>query len=59
MTTIINTPGNNSDSGGSFGTVIIILLILIGGFLVYRYGWRKASPAPVINVTVPAVTPTQ
>ena len=58
MTTIINTPGNN-DSGGGFGIVIIIILILVGGFLVYRYGWRKSSPAPVINVTVPAGGTTQ
>ncbi len=54
MTTVINTPGNG-DSGSGFGIVIIIILILVGGFLVYRYGWRKAAPAPAanINVTLP------
>jgi hypothetical protein len=54
MTTIINTPGNN-DSGSGLGVVVIIIILLVGGFLVYRYGWRKASPAPAanINVTIP------
>lgn len=60
MTTIINTPGNN-DSGSGFGIAIIIIILLVGGFLIYRYGWRKASPTPnpVINVTVPTGTPTE
>lgn len=60
MTTVINNPGEGG-SGAGFGTVIIIILLLVGGFLVYRYGWRKSSPAPAanINVTIPSGSATE
>ncbi len=59
MTTVINTPGNNTDNGdGGVGwtVAIIILLVIIG---IGAYFWMSsASPAvnsvTNINTTVPA-----
>ena len=59
MTTVINTPPGNTGSGdGSAGlivAVVLILVVLVGGVLLYQNGFFR-SDAPkdaIINVTVP------
>jgi hypothetical protein len=58
MTTVINTPQGSGDNGSGFssGLLIGILLLIIVGFLVYRYGIgprRAQNSSPTINVQVP------
>lgn len=66
MTTIINTPGNNSDSSGVGVIVaIIIAIVVIGLFFVYGLpairGMGSAAPqngAIDVNVKLPTPAPT-
>jgi len=53
--TIVNTPANDSGAAGWFVALIILLAVIAGGFLWYRY-YRApaAAPATNINVTIPA-----
>ena len=57
-TIITNTPADRSDSGaaGWAVAVIILLVVVVGGFVWYRY-YRVPAAAPAgqtnINVTIP------
>lgn len=55
-TTIVNTPASSNDSGAS-GLIlglIILVIVVVGGFVWYRYYGPAASPSTTnINVTVP------
>ncbi len=56
--TIINTPsGNDSGSAGWAVALIILLAVIVGGFVWYRY-YRAPAAAPAtnnsINVTIPS-----
>jgi hypothetical protein len=57
--TIINTPQQTPQDNGSGGwavAVIILILVIVGGFVWYRY-YRVSAPSTTnINVTVPAPT---
>lgn len=64
MTTVINTPGNNTDNGdggAGWAVAVIILLAVIGigaYFLFYNRGAAPATNGAIdVNVTLP--TPTQ
>ena len=56
-TTIINTPASQDDSGAGWVVALIILIaVIVGGFLWYRYYGHAASTSPSgtnINVTIP------
>ena len=56
--TIINTPsGNDSGAAGWFVALIVLVAVIVGGFVWYRY-YKAPAAAPTtnnsINVTVPA-----
>lgn len=56
--TIVNTPGpQESGTAGWAVAVVILLAVVVGGFVWYRY-YRPAAPASTdttnINVTIPA-----
>jgi len=60
MTTVINTPGNNTDNGNNsagWAVAVIILLVIIGigGYLwIHHYRTPVATSGPTnINVTIP------
>lgn len=54
--TIVNTPStNDAGSAGWFVALIILLAVIVGGFVWYRYHRAPAAaPATNINVTIPA-----
>ena len=66
MTTVINNPGNNTESTDSaigFVAVIILMIVVIALFFVYVLPMIRNSEAPKnddidINVTLPADNPT-
>ena len=65
MTTVINTPGNNTDNGDNSAGWAVAVIILIAVIGIGAYLWMHYSTTPDtngttnINVTVPAtpVTP--
>ena len=59
-TTIVNTPGSGSgDSGAGWMVAVIILIAVVaGGFLWYRYQGRAVPADTNINVTIPTGTAT-
>lgn len=52
MTTIVNTPPQNQDSGGGTGMIVgaIILVVLVFIFFVYGLPVIRGATAPQINV---------
>ena len=58
--TIVNTPSTNDSGAAGWVAAVVILLDVVGGGLVwYRY-YRYRAPAPSttnINVTVPTPAP--
>ncbi|OGG52665.1 hypothetical protein A3H16_01085 [Candidatus Kaiserbacteria bacterium RIFCSPLOWO2_12_FULL_53_8] len=57
--TIVNTPSSNDSGAAGWAVAVIVLLaVVVGGFLWYRYYGGYAAPAPAdntnINVTLPA-----
>lgn len=58
--TIVNTPPSNSNDSGAAGwavALIILLAVIVGGFVWYRYygvPQTSASDTNTINVTIPA-----
>jgi hypothetical protein len=59
-TIITNTPGqNDSGSGGWVVAVVILLAVIAGGFIWYRYYRHVPAPSTTnINVTIPTGTAT-
>ena len=61
MTTVVNTPGGDNGSGFSSGLLIGILLLVVVGFLVYRYGMAPRANDDggnsTINIEVPTPNP--
>ena len=58
--TIVNTPATqDSGAAGWVVALIVLLAVIAGGFVWYRYYGAPQSPTPAgttnINVTVPAV----
>ncbi len=52
--TIVNTPGQDNGTAGWVVALIVLLAVIVGGFVWYRY--YRAAPAPAttnINVTLP------
>ncbi len=65
MTTVINNPGNNEDSGGAVGMIlgVVVLLVVVGLFFVYALPAIRNSGGVTpkgtldVNVNVPAGIP--
>ncbi len=60
-TTIVNTPAQSTDSGAGWAVALIVIIaVLVGGFVWYRYYGPAATPASSdttnINVTLPTPT---
>lgn len=56
MATIVNTPGERSDSSAGWAVAVIILLVVIAGiaFFYMRYrGAPAANPGATIQVNLP------
>jgi len=57
-TTIVNTPGSGDSGAGWMVAVIILIAVVVGGFLWYRYQGRQVPTDTNINVTIPTGTAT-
>lgn len=56
MTTVINTPSNDSGSGSAgwaVAVIILLLVIVVGYFGVQQFGGSTAAPSADINVNLP------
>jgi hypothetical protein len=53
--TIVNAPQGDSGAAGWMVAVVILVAVIVGGFLWYRYyGAPQAAPSDTnINVTIP------
>lgn len=54
--TIVNTPSSNDSGAGWAVAIIILLVVIVGGFLWFRTRGVPAAPAQPganINVTIP------
>ncbi len=57
MATVINNPGESSDSSGWAVAVIILLIVIAGGAYAWFRYHRAAAPGDTnINVTLPTGT---
>ena len=58
--TIITTPPASSDSGAGWAVafVIILAVVLVGGFFVYKYRFAGGAPSGGTNINVTIPTPT-
>ena len=56
MATIVNTPGDNSDSSAGWAVAVIILLVVIAGIAFWYTRSRQApaaSPGATVQVNLP------
>ena len=57
-TTIVNTPAREGDSAGWVVALIVIIAVIFGGFMWYRYYRVPASTTSTTNINVTNPAPT-